>query len=47
MTLVVEVDIKGSLPISMVAQGNKDQGMQIVRLRQVIADYVKEHKLKF
>ena len=45
LTLVLEIDLKGNLPQTILRQANKDQGFQIDRLRTVLADYVKKENL--
>jgi hypothetical protein len=47
LTFMLETDMKGAIPTPLLRQGNKDQGMQVHRLRQVLADYVKDKNIKW
>ena len=45
LTFMLETDMKGAIPTTLLRQGNKDQGMQVHRLQKVIGDYVKANNI--
>lgn len=45
-TVMIELDLKGSLPGWVLTQANKDQGYQIQRVREAIKQFMADHNLK-
>ena len=42
-TFIAELDIKGSIPLSLVKKGNLDQAYQVYKIRNVMTKYLKEN----
>ena len=43
---MLELDLKGSIPSSIIRVGNHDQAFQIVRLRKVLAEYMADNNIQ-
>lgn len=47
LTIMLEIDMKGSIPAKILSVANHDQAFQIFRLRTVLANYCAKKGIKF